>query len=243
MSETQRGANMRQDMRNHEHFESFDPTGGRKWSIYCQRFVAHCATKNLTKDAEMKAEFIASCSDYMIEWTERQCWMKLANTSLTFADIKEAIENHGKPRWEIRAASKFHGRNQQRKESVHDFVSALRSLARECNFGAAHDRMLRDRIVLGIRCDRTRELLFNLPKDQCTVENVVTIAYNTERVKCQEWGGFGFASVCSFCWSVGTVFYDFIYFCIILIGWSIFILLVILFGIPYALLIELGILG
>ena len=171
---------------SHHHFPSFEPEGERKWSIYYQRFLAHCSSKKLVTDEDRKSEFIACSSDDMFEWTEGLCQKSLADPALTFVNIATAIENHVKPpECEILAAAHFHSRNQQAGESVKDFVAELRRLARPCNFGNAYDRTLRDRIVLGIASTETRALLFKMSKEDCTVDKVVTLARSVEAAQHQ----------------------------------------------------------
>ncbi len=46
---------------------------------------------------------------------------------------------------------KFHSRFRKPTESVAEFVSELRSLAKFCNFGTSLNEMLRDRLVCGIQ--------------------------------------------------------------------------------------------
>ena len=58
----------------------------------------------------------------------------------------------------------FNVRVQQEGESVDAYFTALRTLAKTCNFGSLEDVLLRDRIVIGIRNNATRKKLLNMPK-------------------------------------------------------------------------------
>ena len=54
----------------------------------------------------------------------------------------------------------FNSRNQQENESIDAYVTALRTLAKTCNFcDCMRDSIIRDRIVLGIQDHRTRKRL------------------------------------------------------------------------------------
>lgn len=53
----------------------------------------------------------------------------------------------------------FGQRQQEAVETVDAYVASLRVLAKTCNFGATQDRMLRDRLVAGIRDDGVRRKL------------------------------------------------------------------------------------
>ncbi|KAK3908155.1 hypothetical protein KUF71_018668 [Frankliniella fusca] len=162
-------------------FPSFDPTAGKSWSIYYQRFVYHCKSKKITTDEGMKAEFIASIEDETFEYVQALVNKQLSDDTLTFANIAAAIEQqYVEPDNEIEASAAFHLRNQQPGESVKDYVAELRRLAVPCRFGSALERTLRDRIVLGISSVETRALLFRTPKADMTVEKVIAIARSVE---------------------------------------------------------------
>ena len=58
----------------------------------------------------------------------------------------------------------FNMRAQQEGETVDAYVTALKTLAKTCNFGQLQDDLLRDRIVIGIRDNAVRKKLLNMPK-------------------------------------------------------------------------------
>lgn len=62
----------------------------------------------------------------------------------------------------------FNMRTQQEGETVDAYVTALKTLAKNCNFGQLQDDLLKDRIVIGIRDNTTRKKLFNMPKLKLT---------------------------------------------------------------------------
>ena len=51
----------------------------------------------------------------------------------------------------------FNKRNQEEGETRDAYVSSLRKLAKTCSFKANEERMLRDRIDLGVRDDTVRQ--------------------------------------------------------------------------------------
>ena len=47
--------------------------------------------------------------------------------------------------------ARFNMRKQEEEEPVDAFIASLYALAEHCSFGALHDEVIRDRIVVGIR--------------------------------------------------------------------------------------------
>ena len=67
-------------------------------------------------------------------------------------------------------AYQFHCRRQEISENMDAFVTALRKLAKNCNFGQQEDRMIRDQIIVGIRDDSLRKKMLEdkkLDLDKC----------------------------------------------------------------------------
>ena len=65
---------------------------------------------------------------------------------------------------------KFHLRKQEQDETIEAYISSLRQFAKTCNFGTMEDRMIRDRVVVGVKEERLREKLLetqNLTLDLC----------------------------------------------------------------------------
>ncbi|XP_067023901.1 uncharacterized protein [Acropora muricata] len=58
----------------------------------------------------------------------------------------------------------FNMRVQQEGETVDAYVTALKTLAKTCNFGQLQDDLLRDRIVIGIKDNATKKKLLNMPR-------------------------------------------------------------------------------
>ena len=72
----------------------------------------------------------------------------------------EAMEKHFMPRRNIIFESfKFNSRKQEPGETVQQYVQELQKLADTCEFEGLHDRLIRDRLVIGIREDQTRTRL------------------------------------------------------------------------------------
>ena len=59
---------------------------------------------------------------------------------------------------------RFNKRYQEPNESLDAYVTALRTLAKTCNFGVLENSLIRDRIVIGVRDNQTRKKLLQVSK-------------------------------------------------------------------------------
>ncbi|GAB1597566.1 hypothetical protein Ahia01_000033100, partial [Argonauta hians] len=65
---------------------------------------------------------------------------------------------------------RFHLRKQEHSENIETYITALRRLAKNCNFGELTSRMIRDQVVVGVTDDMLREKLLadkKLTLDKC----------------------------------------------------------------------------
>jgi hypothetical protein len=80
--------------------------------------------------------------------------------------------------------AKFNVRVQEEGETVDDFITSLYTLTEYCEYGALHDEMIRDRIVVGVK---DRKLSEKLQFDtSLTLEGAMTKARQHEAVKKQQ---------------------------------------------------------
>ena len=56
----------------------------------------------------------------------------------------------------------FYMRSQDVGESVERYIATLRKMAKTCNFGQVEDRLIRDRVVMGIRDEALRSKLLQI---------------------------------------------------------------------------------
>ncbi|KAE8740763.1 hypothetical protein FOCC_FOCC013708 [Frankliniella occidentalis] len=108
-----------------------------------------------------KAELIAISSDEMFEFLQSVCEKELTDDTLTFAAIcTKVVEAHLSTGNVIAATFEFHNRSQLPGESIAEFRTALKKMAKPCEFGEFNDRAIRDRLVVGVRSMDTRATLF-----------------------------------------------------------------------------------
>ena len=73
-------------------------------------------------------------------------------------------------RHEAYESYRFHLRKQEESETIETYITALRRLAKNCNFGDLTSRMIRDQVVVGVSDDQLREKLLadkTLTLDKC----------------------------------------------------------------------------
>ncbi|XP_040356662.1 uncharacterized protein LOC115328389 [Ixodes scapularis] len=100
-------------------------------------------------------------------------------TDKTFEHVRELLEDHFSPEYSVIAERcKFNRRMQQEGESVKDFMTELKHLARNCEFKAFLNEALRDRLVAGLRDEETQRILF--ATEGLTFEGACKIALEKE---------------------------------------------------------------
>ena len=91
----------------------------------------------------------------------------------TIGELNEAFERYN-----------FNSRNQEENESIDAYVTALRTLAKTCNFcDCLRDSILSDRIVLGVRDKHTRKRL--LQERKLDLKKCTDICRSTEATNSQ----------------------------------------------------------
>lgn len=82
-----------------------------------------------------------------------------------YDEILKVLAQHLNPEpSEIYQTYRFQTRVQGPNEKVADYVAELRKIADDCNFGAALERNLRDRFVIGLRDKTVKKVLLAKPK-------------------------------------------------------------------------------
>ncbi|XP_075550119.1 uncharacterized protein LOC142583515 [Dermacentor variabilis] len=141
----------------------FDETVS-SWSTYRIRLEAYFEGNGITDTAERRALLVSSLSDNVVRMLQGRLPTVSVN-SQTYDEVVEYLEEHYNPQVNEMAASFwFFMRKQRYGESVREYIADLRRLAESCNFRNSLHRMLRDRIVCGIRDDDARRCLLTRKK-------------------------------------------------------------------------------
>nr|XP_037273347.1 uncharacterized protein LOC119165233 [Rhipicephalus microplus] len=155
----------------------FDDTRD-KWKPYLVRAEAYFEANAITDSKRQRALLVAALSTQTVQVLAGLIAPRTPN-SLTYAEAVAALNYYYDPkRHEIAESYKFFTRCQQEGESVHAFLVEIRRIADNCNFGSALNRMLRDRIVCGVRSTDLRKQL--LAHKDLTLEKAESMSIAAE---------------------------------------------------------------
>ena len=73
---------------------------------------------------------------------------------------------------------KFNKRDQEQSETIHTYVAFLRTLSKTCNYGEIEERLIRNKIVIGIKDNTTRKKL--LQDHKLTLKKCIDICRANE---------------------------------------------------------------
>ncbi|XP_063358771.1 uncharacterized protein LOC134648218 [Cydia amplana] len=97
-------------------------------------------------------------------------------------EVIQIFDDYFKPKQnEVINRYNFNKRNQEEGESFDAYYTAIRKLAENCNFDDKKDRMIRDKIAIGVRDQRVQQKLLEV-KD-LTLDKAVDICRSTELSK------------------------------------------------------------
>ena len=146
--------------------KEFDPEK-EDWRDYVEQieqyFIAHDLSGD-GKESTRRALFLSGVgsSTYV---TLKSLLAPEKPADKSFKDIIAVLTKHfSPPPSEVVQSYRFFSRVRQPGETVSVFVAALRRLAKDCNFGTAMDRILRDKIVFSISDEAIQKKLLDEPK-------------------------------------------------------------------------------
>lgn len=133
--------------------------GKDKWTSYVIRIESYFEGNNITEDAQKRALLVSALGSRSIDVLSGRCAPRKVN-QLTYKEAVEILQSFYDPQPnEIAESFRFFTRVQNEDESAQQFIVELRRLADKCNFGDMLDRMLRDKIVCGIRSTELQKAL------------------------------------------------------------------------------------
>ena len=131
------------------HFNFSRPEDWTKWK---RRFNQYCITSDLAEEGEVcQISTLLYCMGNDADTI-------LTSTNISRDDRKKYDRVVAKPNdfFKVQAnviyeRAKFNHRDQKEGESIEQYISVLYELVESCEYGELRDKMLRDRIVVGIR--------------------------------------------------------------------------------------------
>lgn len=175
-----------------EHFKTPDPLifsgvtnlseGWRRWS---QRFDLYLSASGKVKENEKTqvAILLHLMGEEGIEIYNTFTW-EPADTSEKIKPVLEKFKNYCNPRKNtVIERYTFWNCKQKDGETVDQFVTELKTKAKNCEFGDQTNLMIRDRIIFGITDDRLKERL--LRESDHTLEKVIDVCRAAEASKKQ----------------------------------------------------------
>ena len=165
--------------------ESFTFSSPEEWPKWARRFERFRSASGLSTKGEVVQvnTLLYSMGD---EADDILRSFKLSSDELKKYDtVKAKFDQHFvKKRNVIFERAKFNMRKQEEGEPVDAFVTDLYALAEHCSFGALHDEMIRDRLVVGLLSARLSE---KLQLDaEFTLEKAITQVRQAEAIKFQQ---------------------------------------------------------
>ncbi|XP_037279677.1 uncharacterized protein LOC119172626 [Rhipicephalus microplus] len=149
-----------------------------KWQAYLVKIDAYFEANEVTDDAKKRALLVAALGSRTVEILCGRIAPRKPS-SLSYEEVVSTLNEHYDPSPnEISESFKFFHRNQQEGESVQAFIVEIRKLAHNCNFSSMLERMLRDRIVCGVRSKNLQKQL--LAKKDLTLAEAEALALAAE---------------------------------------------------------------
>lgn len=165
--------------------EPFDFAKPQEWEKWIRRFERFRLASNLnnSSDANQVNTLVYCMGD---EADDVLRGLELTGVQHQQYDaVKTAFDRHFVPRKNvIYERARFNKRVQQPSEPVDSFITALYALAENCEYGALHDDLLRDRLVVGLKDSSLSERM-QLDKD-LTLAKAITMARQSEEIKRQQ---------------------------------------------------------
>lgn len=97
----------------------------------------------------------------------------------TYNDIVKILDKHFTPKPLVIAERfRFHKRNQEESESVVQYVAVLKKLSEYCEFDAALNDTIRDRLVCGLRSEAIQKRF--LTEANLTLQKAIEVAVSME---------------------------------------------------------------
>lgn len=165
--------------------EAFDFSKPQDWERWIRRFERFRLASNLhlSSQANQVNTLIYCMGDEADDILRGQALSDAERQQ--YGAVKDSFATYFVPRKNvIYERARFNQRVQQINETVDSFITALYTLAENCSYGALHDELIRDRLVVGLRDTGLAERM-QLDRD-LTLEKALNMARQSEVIKRQQ---------------------------------------------------------
>ncbi|XP_042913373.2 uncharacterized protein [Parasteatoda tepidariorum] len=158
--------------------QEFDTSNPNSFELYAVQITYFLEANSIVDGSKKRATLLAVCGIKTLSIIRTLVSPKEV-TEFKFQELIKLLKEHFCPKSsEIFRRFKFHKRFQSKLESVNAFVTELRKLAEDCNFGETLSERLRDQLVCGIRDEEVQRRL--LAESKLTLENAISVAVASE---------------------------------------------------------------
>ena len=169
------------------HIDQFDPAA-EEWPQYVERLEQFFEANDITgeeKAVKWRATFLSVVGKSAYHLL-RSLLAPAKPTEKTYEELVRELTNHySPPPSEVMQRFRFNSRERKESESIAEYMAELRRLAEGCNYGDSLEKMLRDRLIWGVRDTNIQKKL--LPEADLTLERAIQLAQSTETAEKNLW--------------------------------------------------------
>ncbi|XP_060782844.1 uncharacterized protein K02A2.6 [Neoarius graeffei] len=148
-----------------------------EWDTYIERLEQYCVANHIENDR--KVAVLLSVMGAKTYNLLRSLCAPQKPSAKSFKDIIKLLQDRFNPKPLVIAERfRFHNRNQQRNESISNYIAELRKLAEHCQFGAGLSDSLRDRLVCSMHNESIQRRL--LTEKDLTLQKALELAIAME---------------------------------------------------------------
>lgn len=147
--------------------------GTDEWEEFVERIELYFVTNDIEDKKKKRALFLMKMDTEKYSAVRKVCAPKKPGET-PLKEIITKMEQFLKPKVSVTVLrQRFRERKQEERESVIQFMAALRHLARECRF-KEEEEALRDQFIMGIKSKAIKIALFKI--EQLTLDNAIRTA-------------------------------------------------------------------
>lgn len=164
-----------------EQFNPCAPDSAEQWPKWIRRFQRYriasgLSTKDMNHQVGTLLYAMGDCDNLITA-------LGIDEDTISFDDIKKKFDEHyGVRRSVVADSRRFNRRVQGQEESVDSFIQDLYRMVEHCNYGTLKERMIRDRIIAGIRDEDVSDKL-QLRGDDLTLDTTIKLVRQSEARK------------------------------------------------------------